>query len=258
MTSLNAAPRMPGPVALVIATRPYGMSHRRALALRGFKMEMREPDVALADPQALPAGAMLLVETTGLADSVAASLVALAAERLGRGDAVVFLCPVMHADLLGVLLGTGSTLLCEPSQGDIDRALRDVARRIWQRRLRGGHQLSGAGSASTRPCPWPLAVRDVTPDRPYWLDLLSDALTNLAVAQQAGERHAREIAELLEQMIGRLLALPSDRAIVDAVEIALQDEGPAELARLLAELEARGLAFADQNERRGARSASGG
>lgn len=258
MTSLNAAPRMPGPVALVIATRPYGMSHRRALALCGLKVEMREPDVALADPDGLPACALLLVETTGLSDPVAASLVALAARRLGRGDAVVLLSPVTHVDFLGGLLGTGSTLLCEPSQGDIDRALRDVVRRIWQRRLRGGHQRAGAGSASTLPCPWPLAEPGVAPDRPYWLDLLSDALTNLAVAQQAGERHAPEIAELLEQMIGRLLALPSDRAIVDAVEIALQDEGPAELARLLAELEERGLAFADQNDWRGPRSASGG
>lgn len=258
MPSLNAAPRTPGPIALVIATRPYQVSYRRALALRGLKVEMREPDIALADPDVLPACALLLVETAGLADPVAASLVALAAEHRRRGDAVVFLCPATHADFLGALLGTGSALLCEPSQTEIDRALKEAARRIWRRRMRGGHLVSGAGPASPPPCPWPLAEPGAVPDRPYWLDILSDALTNLAIAQQADDRHAPEIAELLEQMIGGLLVLPSDRAMVDAVDIALQDEGPAELARLLTALEARGLAFTDHNLRRGAGSASGG
>ncbi|WP_126003339.1 hypothetical protein [Sphingomonas koreensis] len=148
---------------------------------------------------------LLLVETTGLAEPVAALLVALAAERRRCGDAVIFVCTAAHVDFIAALLGTGSTFLCEPTQDDIDRALKDVVRRIWQRRMRGGSLI-----IFNRPC---------------WLDILSDALTNLAIAQQANDRQASMIVELLDQMIAGLLALPSDRALLGAVEIALQDEG---------------------------------
>lgn len=249
MHALNrggAVSRRPSPVALVVASEFYMASHRRLLGQRGLRVEVRAPEAALTDPDALPPCALLLVETTGIPDPAAASLAALAAERRRRGDVVVFLCPTGHLDFLSGLLGTGTVLLCEPSEMETDRALRDAVRLVWQRRLREARALPDpvSGARPAPPCPWPQAGLEDSagPDRPYWLDILSDALTGLAIAHQANAPESPAISALLEHMVAGLLALPSDRALLDAVELALPGEGPAELGRLAAELERRGLA----------------
>lgn len=246
MQSLNmdgALPRRPIPVALVIAAEFYTANHRRLLGLRGLSVEARAPAAALADPGALPSCALLLIETTGLADPAAASLAALAAERRRRGNVVLFLCPSGHLDFLAGLLGTGAALLCEPSEMELDRTLRDAVRTVWQRRLRDAP--GSAGSAL--PCPWPRVESGAgsEAERPYWLDILSDALTGLAIAHQANGPERPAVAALLEQMIAGLLALPSDQALLDAVELALPGDGPSEMGRLVAELERRGSADGD-------------
>jgi hypothetical protein len=246
MHALNtggAVSRRPAPVAIVIASEFYMASHRRLLGLRGLRVEGHTPEAALADPDALPACALLLVETTGLSDAAAASLVALAAERRWRGNAVIFLCPTGHADFLAALLGTGATFLSEASEMEIDRALRDAVRSVWQRRLREARALPGAGRGAAPSCPWPEAQpgAGAGATRPYWLDILSDALTGLAMAHQATGPDSPAIAALIEQMVAGLLALPSDRALLDAVELTLAGDGSAELGRLVAELDRRGL-----------------
>lgn len=241
----GAASRRPAPVALVIASEFYMASHRRLLALRGLRVEVRTPEAALADRDVLPACALVLVETTGLAEPVAASLVALVAKYRRREDTLIFLCPLGHIDFLGPLQGTGAALLCEPSQAELDCALRDAVRTVWQRRLRDWHARPGADRGPRAAPPWPQAETGAGHDRPYWLDILSDALTGLALAHQAEGPERTAIAALLDQMIAALLALPSDRALLDAVELALPGEGPAELGRLVAELERRGVANGD-------------
>ena len=244
MNALNRRGAMPRrPVGLVVASGLYMASHRRSLVLRGIKVEMRAPEAALADPGTLPPCALLLIETTGLADTIAASLVAFAAQCRRRGAAVIFLCPAAHLDFLGGLLGTGVTLLCEPGQKDVDCALQDAAGMIWRRRISEGHRARALGSipAPSPPCPWPQAESNTGPERPYWLDTLSDALTALATAQQAGGPGSAVIAELLEQTIARLLAVPSDQALLYVAQTAMLGESSAELAWLVVELERRGL-----------------
>lgn len=247
MNVLNGRGAMPRrPVGLVVASDFHMASHRRSLVLRGLKAEMRAPEAALADPRALPPCALLLIETTGLADPIAASLVAFAAERRRRGTAVVVVCPAAHLDFLAGLLGTGATLLCEPGQKDVDRALQDAAGMIWRRRINEGRsaRIPGFIPAPSPPCPWPQAESSAGPERPYWLDILSDALTDRAIAQQADEPGSAVTAELLEQMIVRLLAVPSDQALLHVAQTAMLGEGSAELAWLVVELERRGLALA--------------
>ncbi|WP_447726029.1 hypothetical protein [Sphingomonas koreensis] len=250
MTSLNfandAARRRERPVALIIASEA-AMAGYQGSVLREFDVEMATAEAALAQPAALPACALLLADTMGSEEQSAASLVALAAARRRIGVEVILICPESHVDFLGALLGTGAILLCEPRPEDIDRALQDAIRVIERRQMQKDRPAlsSRAGLVSALPCPWPKAETVPEPTRPYWLDILSDQLTDLAIARQATSPESAAIAKLLEQMIAQLLALIPDRILLDAVATASPGDGTAELGQLVAELERRELAVSD-------------
>lgn len=238
----HAAGRRERPIALIIAPEFRRIDYQGSV-LREFDAEMTTAEMALAEPATLPACVLLLADTRDLTETSAASLLALATAHRQNGTGVIVVCPEAHIDFQGALIGTGATLLCEPRPEDIDRALHEAIHAIQRRdqlKNRSAHIVE-AGAIPALACPWPKAEITPEPIRPYWLDILSDQLTDLAIAQQAAAHESPAIAELVEQMIRQLLALIPDRALLAAVASDSSGEGAAEFERLIIELKRREL-----------------
>lgn len=244
MASLNvvtdAAKRGELPVALIIA-QETSISSYHSSVLREFDVETLTAEAVLAEPAMLPACALLLADTSGLDAESAASLLAFAAARSRTGIEVILVCPEMHIDFLGPLVGSGARLLCAPRPEELDRALQDANHAIRRQlvRRKDAKRSEHNSPISVSACPWPTAQGPADPPSPYWLDILSDQLTDVAIARQAVAPESAAIATLLEQLIERLLLLIPDRALLDAIEASSPGSGTMEYARLVVELDRR-------------------
>lgn len=215
----------------------------RSLAGLGFDPKWLTPAALLGTPSDITALNLMLVEISGTPDWLAQSLVDWVGQHLPlQGSATIILCEATQVDQLGPLLGTGIVSLCDAEPGEIESALRHALRLARLRtpaRLESRRDAARSAPSAQIAPPWPEAEMTDHPAPPYWLDILSDLVTHLAIVHRAGGRQSDAMGDVLGQAIGDLLALPDENELEDAVRWASQGEGAAELAMLLGEFDRR-------------------
>lgn len=218
------------PAAHFISASGREACARHVLAEAGFSpIPFALESVRLDEPPPVSAARWLIdlvgmsATETGMAiDWVAAFLI---------GQQLVLCCDRHQIDLLGPMLDTGATLVCDPAAGGLEAAVR----RGLRARSRGmGVLLTGGPTGSD-------AATGGEAGAPCWLDLFSDLLTHLAISRRSAGPEADAVSDLIGQTIDALLAIPDG----DALRVAIADlerrgdEAMTEVSVLRAELASR-------------------
>lgn len=143
----------------------------------------------------------------------------------GRAGArVIVLFSHTQLDLVGgCLLGQNLVLLCDPEPADLTAALRAEGEIFYN--------AARLASATFNP--------DATV---WWLGILSDMLTNIALAAQNAGPLCDGIRLLLDDALGRLLSLVDDTQLGHGADALSRGPATPELAIILAEMRRRNLA----------------
>lgn len=227
------------PAAHFISGSGREASARRVLAEAGFSpIPFALESVRLDEPPPVSA-ARWLIDLVGMS----ATETGMAIDWVGAfliGQQLVLCCDRHQIDLLGPMLDTGATLVCEPAAGGLEAAVR----RGLRAPLRGMGVLLTAG-----PTPSGAADRgegdrsagEAETGAACWLDLFSDLLTHLAISRRSAGPEADAVSDLIGQTIDALLAIPDG----DALRVAIADlerrgdEAMTEVSVLRAELASR-------------------